>query len=196
MFDLSYLAHIPNLTVMAPKSTKELKEMLNYAASCDFPVAIRYPRGTSEDTDGLTVSPIVQGKAEVLEEIGTNAVGKSVAVVAVGNTVGLAYRLKERLEADGISVSITNARFVAPMDEEGILSLAKRHEVLVTLEENVARGSFGERVSALLMEQRVTTRQVIGALSNCFIEHGDQQTLRNLYGLNEDELYQRIREVL
>ena len=196
VFDLSYLAHIPNLTVMAPKSTKELKEMLNYAASCDFPVAIRYPRGTSEDTDGLTVSPIVQGKAEVLEEIGTNAVGKSVAVVAVGNTVGLAYRLKERLEADGISVSITNARFVAPMDEEGILSLAKRHEVLVTLEENVARGSFGERVSALLMEQRVTTRQVIGALSNCFIEHGDQQTLRNLYGLNEDELYQRIREVL
>lgn len=196
VFDLSYLAHIPNLTVMAPKSTVELRDMLHYAASCEFPVAVRYPRGTSEDTDGLPVSEIVQGKAELLVTAGTNVAGKSVAFVAVGNTVGLAYQLKARLEAEGISVSIANARFVAPMDEACILSLAKRHDVLVTLEENVARGSFGERVSALLMEQNVSVRHVLGALSNCFIEHGGQQTLRDLYGLNEEELYVRIREVL
>lgn len=196
VFDLSYLAHIPNLTVMAPKSTVELRDMLHYAASCEFPVAVRYPRGTSEDTDGLPVSEIVQGKAELLVTAGTNVAGKSVAFVAVGNTVGLAYQLKARLEAEGISVSIANARFVAPMDEACILSLAKHHDVLVTLEENVARGSFGERVSALLMEQNVSVRHVLGALSNCFIEHGGQQTLRDLYGLNEEELYVRIREVL
>jgi len=196
VFDLSYLAHIPNLTVMAPKSTIELRDMLHYAASCEFPVAVRYPRGTSEDTDGLPVSEIVQGKAELLVDAGANIAGKSVAFVAVGNTVGLAYQLKARLEAEGISVSIANARFVAPMDEACILSLAKRHDVLVTLEENVARGSFGERVSALLMEQNVSVRHVLGALSNCFIEHGGQQTLRNLYGLNDEELSERIREVL
>ncbi len=196
VFDLSYLAHIPNLTVMAPKCTLELKDMLFYAASCDFPVAIRYPRGTSEDTDQLPVSEIVQGKAEILEDAGSHVAGKAVALVAVGNTVALAYRLKTRLEAEGISVSIINARFVAPMDEECLISAAKRHDVIVTLEENVARGSFGERVSALLMQQNVPVRHVLGALKECFIEHGDQQTLRDLYGLKEDDLYQRIREVL
>ena len=196
VFDLSYLAHIPNLTVMAPKSTRELRDMLFYAASCDFPVAIRYPRGTSEEADGLPVSEIIQGRSELLEDAGVNVAGKSVALVTVGNTVSLAYKLKARLEAEGISVSIVNARFVAPMDEECMLELAKRHDVLVTLEENVARGSFGERVSALLMAHNSSVRHVLGALDNCFIEHGDQQTLRDLYGLNEDVIYQRIREVL
>ena len=196
VFDLSYLAHIPNLTVMAPKSTVELRDMLFYAATCDFPVAVRYPRGTSEETDGLPVAVIAQGKAEILEDAGRNTAGKSVAFVAVGNTVALAYNLRARLEAEGISVSIVNARFVAPLDEECILAQAKHHDVLVTLEENVARGGFGERVSALLMEQNVPERHVPGALSNCFIEHGGQQTLRDMYGLNEDTLYQRIMEVL
>ena len=196
VFDLSYLAHIPNLTVMAPKSTVELKAMLRYAASCNFPVAVRYPRGTSEETDGLPVAELVLGKAELLEEAEVTATEKSVALVAVGNTVSLAYKLKARLETEGISVSIVNARFVAPMDEACILSMAKRHDVLVTLEENVARGGFGEQVSALLMQENIPVRHVLGALKGCFIEHGGQQTLRDLYGLNEGELYQRIREVL
>ncbi len=196
VFDLSYLAHIPNLTVMAPKSTVELRDMLHFAASCDFPVAVRYPRGTSKETDELPVSELVLGKAELLADAGNNVAGKSVALVAVGNTVALAYQLKARLEAEGISVSIANARFVSPMDEECILRLAKKHDVLVTLEENVARGSFGERVSALLMQKKVTVHHVLGALENCFIEHGEQQTLRELYGLSEKDLYQRIREVL
>jgi len=196
VFDLSYLAHIPNLTVMAPKSTAELREMLHYAVSCEFPVAIRYPRGNSEDTDGLTVTEIVHGRAEVLETAGEHIAGKAVALFAVGNTVGLAYRLKEKLEAAGVSVSIVNARFVAPMDEICLLSVAKSHDVVVTLEENVARGGFGERVSALFMEQNVSVRHIAGALSNQFIEHGSQQTLRDLYGLNEEDLYQRIMEVI
>ena len=166
-----------------------------FAASCDFPVAVRYPRGTSEETDQLPVAEIVLGKAELLEDAGINAAGKSVALVAVGNTVALAYKLKAKLEAEGTSVSIVNARFVAPMDEACILDLAKRHDVLVTLEENVARGGFGERVSALLMQENIDVRHVSGALKGCFIEHGGPQTLRDLYGLNEEELYQRIREV-
>ena len=196
VFDLSYLAHIPNLTVMAPKSTVELRDMLHYAASCKFPVAIRYPRGTSEDTDDLPVGEILYGEAEVLENAGNHIAGKAVALVAVGNTVALAYKLKARLEAEGISASIVNARFVAPIDESTLLSMAMNHDVVVTLEENVARGGYGERVSALFMEENVNVRHIVGAISNQFIEHGGQQTLRDLYGLNEDELYQRIREVL
>ncbi len=201
VFDLSYLAHIPNLTVMAPKSTKELREMLRFAVNCEYPVAVRYPRGTSEETDGLPVAEIVQGKAEVLAKAEENTLaaagnvsGNTAVVVAVGNTVSLAFRIKKRLEEEGAAVSIINARFVAPMDEELLLQMAKEHTVIATLEENVARGSFGERVSALLMEHNVKTRHVAGALDNCFIEHGDQETLRNLYGLEEENLCRRIME--
>jgi len=122
--------------------------------------------------------------------------GKSVALFAVGNTVGLAYRLKAKLEAEGISVSIINARFVAPVDEATLLSVAMNHDAIVTLEENVARGGFGERAAALFMEENVPVRHIVGALSNQFIEHGGQQTLRDLYGLNEEDLYQRIMEVI
>lgn len=195
VFDLSYLAHIPNLTVMAPKSTVELKQMLQYAVSASFPVAIRYPRGTSKETDKLPVAEILQGKAEVLENALETA-GKSVVIAAVGTTVALAYCLKNRMKGDNIEVSIVNVRFVAPADEECLLSMAAKHDVIVTLEENVARGGFGEYVSALLMKQNIPVRHVAGALSNCFIEHGSQQILRDLYGLNEEKLYQKIKEVL
>lgn len=222
VFDLSYLAHIPNLTVMAPKSTVELKEMLKFAAGCDYPVAVRYPRGSSKDTDALSVEKIQQGKAEVLvdafggicdreneevwqetsernikDDMGQNvAVEKSVALVAVGTTVSMAMQLKERLETAGVAVSVINARFVAPMDEACILDAAKKHAVLVTLEENVSRGGFGERVSALLMEKNREAKHVLAALDNCFIEHGGQETLREKYGLGIDAVYQRIIEAL
>ena len=194
VFDLSYLSHIPNLTVMMPKSTKELYEMLLFASTCQFPVAIRYPRGSAREADNLPVSEIVYGKAEVLQE--AKGIGKSVAIVVVGNTISLAMRLKMRLEALGILVSVINARFAVPMDEEQLLDCAKKHTVVVTLEENVARGGFGERVSALFMEHQVDIKHIVGALQNCFIEHGEPEILRNLYGLEEEDLLNRIEKVL
>jgi len=188
VFDLSYLSHIPNLTVMAPKNTTELKEMLTFATECDFPVAIRYPRGTAGEAEVLPVEEVSFGKAEALAD------GSDVAIVSVGSTADEAFHLKERLEEKGISTGITNARFVAPMDEETLLSLAKSHKVLVTLEENVARGGFGERVAALLKENEVETPLVIGALKNCFIEHGDARVLKQEYGLNEEHIVEKIME--
>ena len=194
VFDLSYLSHIPNLTVMMPKSTKELHEMLLFASNCDFPVAIRYPRGSAGEADNLPVSEIVYGKSEVLQE--ANGEGKSVALVTVGNTISLALQLKTHLEELGILVSVINARFAVPMDEEQLLASARKHMVIVTLEENVARGGFGERVSALLMEHQVKTTHIVGALQNCFIEHGEPDILRSLYGLEEEDLLNRIKKAL
>ncbi len=190
IFDLSYLTHIPNLTVMIPKNTKELHEMLVFATTCDFPVAIRYPRGNAGEADSLSVSEIVYGKSEVIEE------GTSVEIVSVGNTISLALQLKKRLEEKNISTGIINARFASPIDEEKLLDSAKKHQVVVTLEENVARGGFGERVSALFMEHQVNVKHIVGALQNCFIEHGEPDTLRALYGLEEDVLYHKIIKAL
>ena len=188
VFDLSYLS------VMMPKSTKELHEMLLFASNCDFPVAIRYPRGSAGEADNLPVSEIVYGKSEVLQE--ANGEGKSVALVTVGNTISLALQLKTHLEELGILVSVINARFAVPMDEEQLLASARKHMVIVTLEENVARGGFGERVSALLMEHQVKTTHIVGALQNCFIEHGEPDILRSLYGLEEEDLLNRIKKAL
>ncbi len=192
IFDLSYLSHIPNLTVMIPKNTKELHEMLLFATTCNFPVAIRYPRGSAGEEDELLVSEIVYGKSERVQE----AIGEGVELVAVGNTISLALRLKERLEQIGVPVGIINARFAVPMDEEQLLASAKKHTVVVTLEENVARGGFGERVSALFMEHEVNVKHIVGALKNNFIEHGEPDTLRNLYGLEEEALLDKIKIAL
>lgn len=188
VFDLSYLSHIPNLTVMAPKNTKELKEMLFYAAECQFPVAIRYPRGGAEEMDALENAEIQYGKAEVIKS------GTEIALIFVGNTGKEALSLQKKLEERGISVTLVNARFVAPMDEEMIRSVAKTHRVLVTLEENVARGGFGERVAALLKENEENISLVTAALENCFIEHGEAEILKNRYGLAEKPLLEKILE--
>ena len=192
IFDLSYLSHIPNLMVMIPKNTKELHEMLLFATTCDFPVAIRYPRGNAGEADKLSVSEIVYGKSERVGE----SIGEGVELVAVGNTISLALRLKERLEQMGVPTGVINARFAVPMDEEQLLASAKKHKVVVTLEENVARGGFGERVSALFMEHEVKVKHIVGALQNRFIEHGEPDTLRNLYGLEEEALFDRIKMAL
>lgn len=188
IFDLSYLTHIPNLTVLAPKNTEELKEMLLFAAECDFPVAIRYPRGSAGAAEELPVSGIVYGKAEEL------AKGSEIAVIAIGSMVNEAMAIKNELNDRNISVSVVNARFAAPMDTETILSLARSHKLLVTLEENVARGGFGEGVAALLQEEGINTPLVIGALDNCYIEHGDSQLLKDAYGLDIEKLTDKILE--
>ena len=188
VFDLSYLSHIPNLTVMAPKNTKELRKMLSFAVDCDFPVAIRYPRGTAGEAEDIGVEEIRYGKAETLAE------GHDVAIVSVGSTADEAASLRAALSERDIYAGIVNARFVAPMDEETILTLARTHKVLVTLEENVARGGFGERVAALLKENAIETPLVTGALDNCFIEHGDATVLKNAYGLNMEAIIEKIME--
>ena len=188
IFDLSYLAHIPNLTVMAPKNTKELHDMMVFAMSCDFPVAVRYPRGTAGAAEELPVEKICYGKSEMLAD------GQDVAILSVGSTADEAYSIHEKLLKQGIHAGVTNARFVAPMDEETVLSLAKTHKILVTLEENVARGGFGERVAALLKEHCLETPLVVGALDNCFIEHGEPKVLKEHYGLNEEVIIEKILE--
>ncbi len=190
VFDLSYLAHIPNLTVMAPKNTRELALMLNYAVSCEFPTAVRYPRGIAEGTEDLDCEDIVHGKSEQIAE------GSEVEILAVGGTVKLALELKEDLEREGYSTGVVNVRFIAPMDKEQITASAGSHKLIVTLEENVTRGGFGESVAALLKEQEIETGLVIGALENCFMEQGEPQELRDAYGLNRERLYNRITDVL
>ncbi len=143
IYDLSYLSHIPNMTIMAPACADELELMLEFAVNrLSGPVAIRYPKGSSEDGN-ITAEPITLGKGTLLKS-GTDAL-----IVAIGTSVQDALQAAKLLEADGISVSVMNARFLKPFDTALFESLAQNHKLVVTLEDNAKIGGLGSLVSEL-----------------------------------------------
>ena len=167
IFDLSYLGSMPNMTILAPKNLWELSDMIKFAVDYDGPIAVRYPRG--EAYAGLKEfrAPICLGKSEVIHE------GSRVALLAVGSMVKMAEevqkQLKERMDMDA---ALVNARFVKPIDEELLRSFADTYELVVTLEENVKDGGFGERVLAFAEEEDLPFGVEIIALPDRFIPHG------------------------
>ena len=190
IFDLSYLATIPNLTIMAPKNKWELSDMLKFAIAADTPMAIRYPRGDACDLWKEKRAPIESGKAEVLCE------GTEVALFAIGSMVETAWKVMEKLQERGISATVVNARFAAPLDKECICGLAQKHRLLVTLEENVASGGMGEHLAALLMEEQSRIKLLRIAVPDTFVEHGDVDTLYRVLGMDADTVTNRICEGL
>jgi 1-deoxy-D-xylulose-5-phosphate synthase len=193
VFDISFLRHIPNLLFMAPKNGEELKAMLRLAVRHNGPSAIRYPRGRvarnmeeyAKDTD------IHKGKAELILS------GDDIAVIAAGNTVGPALKAAEMLRGEGIRASVVNARFIKPLDEELIISLAERTRRMVTVEENVLAGGFGSGILECLSRAGVNEVHVrrIG-ITDEFVEHGSQAILRKKYGLDEEGVYKACKACL
>ena len=189
-FDLSYLSLLPGMTVMAPKNGAELREMLKAAVSFDGPVAIRYPRGEAcrefEDQN----EPIRCGKMELLKK------GSKTALIAVGTMVREAAKAAEMLAKDGIDAALVNARFVKPLDMEMLRSLADEYDLLVTLEENVLAGGFGEHVLRMLNgEQRKAAVETIG-IRDCYIRHASVPEQRKLSGLDAASVYECVKKRL
>lgn len=188
-FDVSYLRHIPNITVMEPKDINELRMMLKYAFSANGPVAIRYPRGIiscatkrlSEIEEALLFR---FGKAEILRE------GKDIALIALGETVHRALSAATRLEKEGIDTMVVYARFIKPLDRDLISSVASTVPRVITIEENALQGGFGSAVLEMLNEIDIRNAKIkrIG-LPDGFIEHGTQHELRKKYGLDEEGIY-------
>jgi 1-deoxy-D-xylulose-5-phosphate synthase len=186
MFDLSYLRHIPNLVVMSPKDDIEFKYMLELALNHNGPIAIRYPRGKVKSliSPPSSLIPFKIGKAEVLRE------GKDVALIALGNTVYPSIQAAERLEKEGVSVMVVNARFIKPLDHNLISSVALTVPRIITIEENSLQGGFGSAVLEFLNEVEVNNVKVrrLG-IPDIFIEQGQQNELRKIYGLDEEGIY-------
>ncbi len=186
IFDLSYLSSIPNMCVMAPKNKWELSDMLKFAIRQEGPVAIRYPRG--EAFDGLADfrAPITAGKGEVLyDECG-------IALLAVGSMVKTALEVRARLRDLGYSCSLINARFVKPMDEELIRRAAGEHDLLVTMEENVRSGGFGDRVLEYLNDIQAKVPVISVALPDDYVEHGNVEVLKKETCVDADSIVKRI----
>ena len=196
IFDIPYLRHIPNLTMLAPKNETELAAMLRFAVQFGGPIALRYPRGGSVQGPAsapfaAVCAPIVRGQAEVLRE------GGDVALVALGSMVHPALDAAQLLEAEGIAATVVNARFVRPVDAELLASLAEHHEHLVTIEESVLDGGFGSAVWESLEQQGIHGAQLhrLGLPSE-FHEHGSRDRLLVRYGLTAEGIAAAVQSIM
>ncbi len=188
IFDLSYLSSIPNMHIMAPKNKWELSDMLKFAVEFHGPIALRYPRG--EAYDGLREfrSPVVYGKSELLYE------EEDIALLAVGSMVKTAVEVRRRLKEMGYSCTLVNARFVKPIDIECIKMLGREHKLLVTMEENVKSGGYGEKVLDAAAALELPVRVLNIAIPDEYVEHGNVDLLYQEVGIDAKAVTGRIIE--
>ncbi len=186
IFDLSYLSSIPNMTIMAPKNKWELSDMVKFAVDFPTPVAIRYPRG--EAYDGLKEfrAPVEFGKSEMLYE------ESDIALVALGSMVKTAEEVRDELKQKGYAVTLVNMRFAKPLDTEMLEKLAATHKLIVTLEENVINGGFGEHVTEFYSQKRSEVQLINIAIGDTYVEHGNVEILRRETGIDKESIIDRI----
>lgn len=188
--DLSYLMSIPNLVVAAPKNKWEISDLLKFAIAYQHPVAIRYPRGYAWDGVENMRTPVEVGKAEVLKK------GSDVLLFALGSMVETAWNVSALLEDKGISCSVVNARFAKPFDEELLREMLPEHRLLVTMEENILSGGFGEHVEAWVLENHAAKDVLRIGIPDRFIEHGSCDRLKKELGIDTEGVCSRILEAL
>jgi 1-deoxy-D-xylulose-5-phosphate synthase len=177
IFDLSYLRLIPNLKIAAPADATELCALLETALATDGPVAIRYPKGPVPATPDLPVEPLPIGRWEELRK------GSDAVIFAVGRMVGVAVEAAERLELQGLSTAVVNARWIKPIDPR-IVDWARLHPVVLTVEDNVGSGGFGGAVLETLAPHGLAGRVRNLALPDAFLPHGKASDILKEHGLD------------
>ena len=190
--DVSFLRCLPNMVVSAPKDEKELRDLLYTGVMHDTPFALRFPRGSGPGapTD-LPMELIPVGKAELLRE------GTDVTLVGFGVCVQECAKAAAILEEEGISASVINARFAKPLDEQLLLAQARATGAVVTVEENVRAGGFGEAVLDLLADNGLAANWLLGlSMPDLILDHGPQSTFRKLWQLDAAGIAERTREAL
>ena len=188
-FDLAYLRLIPGMIIMAPKDEAELRNMLYTAVEhYEGPVALRYPRGTALGVplkDGF--EKVELGKAEKLFE------GDDVALLALGSMVNYSTQAAQMLKEEGINCEVVNMRFAKPIDTEMLDEIAGKFSKVVTLEENNLPGGFGSAVLEYFAEKNYKNDVLRIGLPDKFVEHGTQQELHHLLGIDPEGITERIK---
>ena len=187
IFDLSFMTSIPNMSVMAPKNLWELRRQLEFAMDYNGPIAIRYPRGEAYRGLREFSEPIVYGRGEMIYE------EDGIALLAVGSMVSTAEHIREKMKAEGYRVTLANGRFVKPVDLQLVDRLARNHEFVVTLEENVLKGGFGLEVTAYIHERYPQVKVLNVALPDAYVEHGNVSVLREGLGIDSDSIIRKIK---
>lgn len=186
IFDISYLNIIPDMTIMAPKNKNELRQMMEFTADFDGPVAIRFPRGEAVDAYDEIDTPIELGKSEILSK------GSKVALLAVGSCVKITKKVSELLATNGINPTIINARFMKPLDTCLLDTLSKEYDLVVTMEENILTGGYGQSVLAYFNKKNYKTDVLNIGLEDKYIEHGQVDILLKENNLCAEDIVSRI----
>ena len=181
-FDLSYARTLPNMVIMAPANEDEARKLLQTGYEHPGPALVRYPRGTGPGVPverGFSTLPV--GKGEVVRE------GSRVAFLVFGGLLGSALEAAERLDA-----TVANMRFVKPLDEALVFSLAERHTLLVTVEDNAAQGGAGAAVLELLSASDHRVGTLVLGLPDRFIEHAAPAEQYREAGLDAEGIFRAV----
>ena len=193
-FDITYLSTLPNFIVMAPSDEAELVKMINTSIDIsNKPCAIRYPRGTGIGLELPSIDEKIEiGKGRVIQE------GKQVCILSIGTRLEECKIAAEELKSKGINLTIVDARFVKPLDQELILKCAREHEVMITVEEG-SIGGFGSHVKNLLSEKGIFDKGLkfrSMTLPDIFIEQDNPKKMYDIAGLNASQISKKILDIL
>lgn len=191
VFDTSYLSHIPNMTLIAPKNGVELKSMLEFAVNFKGPIAIRYPRGNASEILDCDSLPIEYGKSELIYD------GTGIAVISAGCMIEVSIEVCEKLKAEGYKPMLVNARFLKPVDGNMLEEISKKCRLIFTLEDNLRSGGFGSKVLEELNGRGINGIHVHNfAFPDTFIEQGTRNELFEKYGLDKESIYNNIKSII
>jgi 1-deoxy-D-xylulose-5-phosphate synthase len=178
IYDVSFLYTIPYLAILSPASPNEMKVMLEYAVTKHAgPIAIRYPRGSGYEFEG-SAEPLEYGKGVLLKQ------GRDVTIIGVGPMLNIALEASELLENEGMSCEVINPRFLRPVDDELILSSARKTGHVVIVEDLIQNGGFGSYVTDLINDSRLNAHTLVLGLPDRGIEHGEKSLIYKQYGLD------------
>jgi 1-deoxy-D-xylulose-5-phosphate synthase len=187
-FDIAYLRCLPNMLVMTPANARECRDMLTTGFTFDGPSAIRYPRGSGQGPDaGTALEAMVIGKGQVERSIQGNPT-KRIAFICFGPMLYTAMEVAEAIDA-----TVVNMRFVKPLDEELLKSIASSHDGIVLVEDSCVMGGAGSACLEYLAEQDIQVSALQIGLPDQFTEHGDIPSLLELYGISAKQIETRVR---
>ncbi len=193
LFDLSYLRTIPSLVIMAPKDEDELRSMIKLGLDYkEGPIAVRYPRGNAMGLDiSGPIKDIELGKSNIISK------GEKVLILAIGKEVNPSIKAAAMIKKEfKFTPTVVNVRFLKPFDNEAIIPLIKKHQIIVTAEENVLSGGMGEFINTLIVDNNLKKKIINIGIKDVFVEMGSQKQLRRDHGLDKNGIFKAIKEVL
>ncbi len=188
VFDLSYLSHIPNITIMAPKDEYEFVEMIKFSSKYEEgPIVIRYPRGSACNLSNVSDNYVIDyGVGEIINQ------GNKIAIIAIGKMVEYGSQIMKKLEEKNINITLINGRFIKPIDEKLILDAAANHNIIITYEDNSIIGGFGSIVNDTLLKNHYKGEVINIGIPDHFIEHGKTEILYEKYNMDVDSMVKLI----
>ena len=190
IFDISYLSHIPNLTLLSPKNKSEFIKMLDYAINKhNGPIAIRYPKGEAIDVYSENEQEISYNKSETIYDKG------NIAIISVGAIMSNVKGAYDRLIAEGYEISLINARFISPIDKNLIENIKNKFYIIFTVEDNILKGGFGQSLTGELIKNEIFDKKIYNlAYPDEYINQASIKQIHQKYKLDADGIYNNIKD--